>query len=226
VLEFNPAYGHRRLAIELSVGKNKVRRVMKLYGIKPYKRKARWSKKRDYGKPDSGFPNLIKGLCPIRPGVILVGDFTRIPYRNGIIYVATFMDLFTREIVGWNISTRHTSELVINAIFDAIKTLGKMPLIVHTDQGSEYNCKEYLELLKRFGIQISMSKKASPWENGYQESWYDNFKTDLGLEFERFLTIGELAEAIHLTINYYNNRRIHLALKMPPAKFKSLSLTV
>ncbi len=226
MLEFNPAYGHRRLAIELSVGKNKVRRVMKLYGIKPYKRKARWSKKRDYGKPDSGFPNLIKGLCPIRPGVILVGDFTRIPYRNGIIYVATFMDLFTREIVGWNISTRHTSELVINAIFDAIKTLGKMPLIVHTDQGSEYNCKEYLELLKRFGIQISMSKKASPWENGYQESWYDNFKTDLGLEFERFLTIGELAEAIHLTINYYNNRRIHLALKMPPAKFKSLSLTV
>lgn len=226
VLESNPAYGHRRLAIELGVGKNRVRRVMRLFSIKPYKRKARWAKKRDHGKPDAGFPNLIKGTCPIIPGVILIGDFTRIIYKDGIIYLATYMDLFTREIVGWNISTRHTSELVINALFDAIKTLEKMPKIVHTDQGSEYNCKDYLELLKRFGIQISMSKKASPWENGYQESWYDNFKTDLGLEFERFETIGELAEAIHQTINYYNNKRIHLALKMPPAKFKSLSLTV
>jgi len=193
---------------------------MRLFKIKPYKRKARWKKKRDYGKPDSGYSNLIKGNCPIRPGVILVGDFTRIPYKNGIIYVATFMDLFTREIVGWNISTRHTSELVINALFDAIKTLGVMPKITHTDQGSEYNCKDYLELLKRFGIQISMSKKASPWENGYQESWYDNFKTDLGLEIDRFETIGELAEAIHQTINYYNKRRIHLSLKMSPYHFK------
>ena len=225
-MEFNPAYGHRRIAIELKVGKNKVRRVMRLFKIMPYKRKARWSKKRDYGKPDSGYPNLIKGSCPIRPGVILVGDFTRIPYKNGIIYVATFMDLYTREIVGWNISTRHTSELVINAIFDAIKTLTKMPKIVHTDQGSEYNCKDYLELLKRFGIRISMSKKASPWENGYQESWYDNFKTDLGLEIERFETIGELAEAIHQTINYYNKRRIHLSLKMSPYQFKQRFLNL
>lgn len=219
-LQLNPAYGHRRLALELGVGKNKVRRVMRIFGIKPYKRKARWRKKRDYGKPDSGYPNLIKGFCPIKPGVVLVGDFTRIPYKSGIIYVATFMDLFTREIVGWSISTRHTSELIINCLFDAIKTLGKMPIIIHTDQGSEYNCKEYLELLKRFEIQISMSKKGSPWENGYQESYYDNFKTDLGLEFDRFESLGELVEAIHLTINYYNNKRIHLALKMPPTKFR------
>lgn len=223
-LQLNPAYGHRRIAIELGVGKNKVRRVMRLFKIKPYKRKARWVKRRDYGKPDSGYHNLIKGSCPIRPGVILVGDFTRIPYKGGIIYVATFMDLFTREIIGFNISTRHTSELVINAIFDAIKTLGRMPVIVHTDQGSEYNCRQYLELLKRFGIQISMSKKGSPWENGYQESYYDNFKTDLGLEIERFETVGELIEAIYLTINYYNNKRIHLALKMPPKKFRQVSL--
>jgi len=226
-LQLNPAYGHRRIAIHLKLGKNKVRRVMKLYGIKPYKRMARWRKKRDYGKPEAPYSNLIKGLCPIRPGIILVGDFTRIPYFGGIIYVATFMDLYTREIVGWSISTRHTSELVINALFDAIKTLGKMPIIIHTDQGSEYNCRQYLELLKRFGIQISMSKKASPWENGYQESWYDNFKTDLGLEIERFEDLGELIEAIHTTINYYNNKRIHLALRMPPAKFRqSLSQTV
>jgi putative transposase len=130
------------------------------------------------------------------------------------------MDLYTREIVGWNVSTKHTSELVINAFFDAVKTLGKMPKIIHTDQGSEYNCKEYTTLLEKLGIQISMSKKGSPWENGYQESYYDNFKTDLGLEFDRFSSLGELIEAIHQTIVYYNQTRIHTALKMSPAQFK------
>ncbi len=66
-----------------------------------------------------------------------------------------------------------------------------------------------------------MSKKAPPWENGYQESFFNNFKTDLGLEFDRFNSLGELVEAIHQTINYYNQRRIHTTLKMPPAKFKT-----
>jgi transposase InsO family protein len=68
-----------------------------------------------------------------------------------------------------------------------------------------------------------MSKKASPWENAYQESFYDNFKTDLGPEFDRFNAVGELVEAIHQTITYYNTKRIHTALKMPPLKFKALN---
>ncbi len=222
VLAINPGYGHRRIALSLGVGKKRVRKVMKLFGIKPYKRKARWTKRRDLGKPESGYINLIKGSCPIRPGIVLVGDFTRISYMSGVVYLATFMDLFTREVVGWNVSTRHTSELVINSFFDAVKTLGKMPKIIHTDQGSEYNCKEYLSLLEKLGIQISMSKKGSPWENGYQESWYGNFKTDLGLEFDRFNTLGELIEAIHQTIVYYNQTRIHTALKMSPIQFKHI----
>jgi putative transposase len=69
-----------------------------------------------------------------------------------------------------------------------------------------------------------MSKKASPWENGYQESFYNNFKTDLGLEFDRFTNKGELIAAIYQTINYYNKERIHTKLKMSPVQFKSLSL--
>ncbi len=97
------------------------------------------------------------------------------------------MDIYTREIVGWNISIRHTKELVIEALLEAVITQGK-PQIVHTDQGSEYKSKEYTQLTNKLGIKISMSKKGSPWENGYQESFYNNFKTDLGLEFERFNT--------------------------------------
>ena len=64
-----------------------------------------------------------------------------------------------------------------------------------------------------------MSKKASPWENGYQESFFNNFKTDLGLEFNRFRTIGQFTEAIHQTINYYNKHRIHTTLKTTPALY-------
>lgn len=144
-------------------------------------------------------------------------------YQSKVVYVATLMDLFTREIVGWSISNRHTKEFVLEAFLDAIKSLDKLPGIVHTDQGSEYCSKEYINFLEGLGIQISMSKKASPWENGYQESYYDNFKTDLGLEFDRFPSPGELVAAIYETINYYNKLRIHTTLKMSPEQFKKLN---
>ena len=217
VLELNPGYGHRRLA--LGVGKKRTRRVMRLYGIKPYKRKGRWIKKKDYGNPPSKYLNLIKGSCPIKPNIAFAGDFTRLGWNGKIIYLATFMDIFTREIAGWSVSTKHTTEFVIEAYLDAVKTVGRS-IIVHTDQGSEYNSEDYTKFMESLGVQISMSKKGSPWENGYQESWYDNFKTDLGLEFERFETIGEFVEGIHRTVNYYNKERIHTALKMSPVKFK------
>lgn len=219
VLEVNPSYGHRRIAIALRIGKKRVGRVMKLYCIKPYKRKARWGKKRDYGQPDAGYPNLIKGSCPIKPKVVYVGDFTRLSWNAKIIYLATFMDLYTREIVGWTVSTKHTKEFVMEAFLEAVVNSGK-PQIVHTDQGAEYRSKEYIQLMNSLNVQISMSAKGSPWENGYQESFYNNFKTDLGLEFERFQTIGELVEAIHQVISYYNNQRIHTTLKMPPTQFR------
>jgi transposase InsO family protein len=130
------------------------------------------------------------------------------------------MDLFTREIVGWHLSSRHTQELTITALKDALasRKLAK-PKFIHSDQGSEYLAKEYIRFAKEWQIQISMSRKASPWENGYQESFYNNFKTDLGLEFDRYNTTGEFIEAVHQTINYYNRRRIHTSLKTTPDKY-------
>ncbi len=111
VLSTHPSYGHRRIALELKVGKKRVRRVMKLYDIKPYKRKARWRKRRDERRPESQYQNLIKGICPLRAGVVFVGDFTYLRWRGRFVYLATFMDLYTREIVGWSISTKHTKEV-------------------------------------------------------------------------------------------------------------------
>lgn len=222
VLADHKSYGHRRIALALEENKKKVRRVMRLYGIRPYKRKARWHKRRDERRLVMCFQNEIKGNVPIRPNLIWVSDFTYLKFQNSYLYLATLMDLFTREIVGWSISTRHTKDLVVNAFFDGLKTTGRKPEVIHSDQGVEYCSKEYQKLMHLLGVTISMSQKSSPWENGYQESFFNNFKTDLGLEFDRFNGIGEFVEAIHQQINYYNQERIQLALKMPPEKFKHL----
>lgn len=221
VLNLNPSYGHRRIALALGIGRKRARRVMKKYGLKPYKRKRAWKKRRDLQRPPAIFANLVKGQCPLTPNHTWVSDFTYIRHQQRYIYLATFMDLFTREIVGWHISNRHTKELVLKALLDGFKTTNfKAPKIIHSDQGSEYSCQDYINSLNYLKVDISMSKKGSPWENGYQESFYNNFKTDLGLEFDRFNSIGELVEAIHQTINYYNQLRIHTTLKMSPVQYK------
>lgn len=221
VLANNPAYGHRRIAIALGIGKKRARRVMKKFSIKPTKRKSKLRKRRDERRPDAIYPNHIKSFCPISPNLVYVGDFTYIKHHDQYIYLATYMDLFTREIVGWSISNKHTKFLVLDALLSAFEnTQYKLPKFIHTDQGSEYNCKQYTSFVQYLNINVSMSKKASPWENGYQESFYSNFKTDLGIEFDRFETVGELVEAIHQQINYHNNTRIHTTLKMSPAQFK------
>jgi putative transposase len=221
-LIIHPAYGHRRIAMELGLGKKRVRRVMRKFGLKPYKRRARWRKRRDEGRKEAIYHNLIKGSCPIRPNIIWATDFTYIRYQGKFLYLCTFMDIYTREIVGWSISNRHNQQLIFDALFDAIKTTGQLPKITHSDQGSEYTSKTYTDLLTSLNIQISMSKKGSPWENGYQESFYNNFKTELGLEIDRYTTLAHLIEAIHFQINYYNKHRIHRFLKTSPVKFKLL----
>ncbi len=182
VLAEHPSYGYRRITLALGLGKKRVRRCMKLYGIKPYKRKARWRKRRDEKRPPSPFQNQIKNQCPIQPNLTWVGDFTYLPFKGKFLYLATFMDLFTREIVGWQISQKHDKNLVMQAFFDGLVNCNfQKPTYIHTDQGAEYTSQDYTKLVQDFGVQVSMSTKASPWENGYQESFYNNFKTDLGL---------------------------------------------
>lgn len=220
-IEENKSYGYRRVALALGVGRKQVQRVMALYKIRPYKRKGRWRKRKDERRKESAFQNQIKNTCPVAPNHTWVGDFTYIPFHKKFLYLATFMDLYTREIVGWHISNKHTKYLVMEAFLDAVVNQ-KMarPQYVHTDQGAEYTAQDYTDLVQNFGVTVSMSTKASPWENGFQESFYNNFKTDLGFEFDRFQDTGQLAEAIHQQISYYNKQRIHTTLKMSPSNFR------
>ena len=108
--------------------------------------------------------------------------------------------------------------MVKEALLDSIQRTGQVPSLIHSDQGSEYKSKKYQNFLKSNQIKCSMSSKASPWQNGYQESFYGSFKEELG-NTKEFENLGELVEAIHQTINYYNKERIHTALKTSPTKF-------
>lgn len=220
VMENNPSYGHKRIAMELKINKKRIRRVMKKFHLMPKRRRKQgFIKPDDLGKPETGYHNLIEGFCPIRPNIVWVGDFTHIRFRDSWVYLATVMDLFTREIVGWYLSTTHTKELIIEAFLDAVERRKTVPVYFHSDQGSEYESEDYLKLLENQGIIISMSRKSSPWENGYQESFYSGFKLDLG-STSHYQDLGELIEVVARTIYYYNNQRIHTKLKTAPVKFR------
>ena len=120
-------------------------------------------------------------------------------------------------MVGWETDIRHNVDLVAQALLNTLQHY-PAPQIAHSDQGSEYRSQTYLNLLKSLDIRPSMSQKASPWQNGHQESFYSGFKLELGHP-ECYPTWGELIEAIAQQIHYYNNQRIHSALKCPPDVF-------
>lgn len=217
-LRDHPTYGHKRLALHLKINKKRVLRVMKLYGIKPYRRTA----KKPFVVPqrDCIYPNLLVYETPRCVGDIYACDFTYIRWHGIWVYPATMIDLYTREIVGLTILTTHATILVMNTLLTAVCNRPP-PRIVHSDQGSEYTSEEYTDLACSLGIKLSMSAPGCPWENGYQESFYKGFKLQLG-DPNRFDTLGELVAGIYEAINYYNHHRIHSALKMSPVQFANL----
>lgn len=220
ILGLHTSYGHKRIALEFSLNKKRILRVMKKYGIKPYRRRPKRPRKADdEGKKESKWKNEIINLCPIRPNVIWASDFTYIKFQGRFIYLATIIDVYTREILGWNISVRHDTKLVLGALTHALTRTGAIPVYLHSDQGSEYDAKVYEDFVLGKRIILSMSHKHSPWENGFQESFYSQFKVELGV-VSRFETVEELIEAIYQTIYYYNNHRIHTSLKTNPIAFK------
>ena len=212
----NPAYGHKRVALALGMGHNRAKRVMKKYGIKPPRRK---------GKPfwltrstnHHTYTNLIKNMIVTQPGEVFVSDLTYLKFQGRKLYLATVEDIFTREIVSARVSDRHDSALALSAIEEALEA--QQPQIFHSDQGSEFMATSVTGFLEKQGVKISVSAKASPWENGYKESFFGRFKDEAG-DLNRFETTGELVEEIYSYVAYYNSLRIHTALKMPPVRFR------
>jgi len=229
VMKENPSYGSPRLSMALKANHKRIERVMQKFKLKAIRRRRKHFKPSDQKQEPSKNPNLLKNLCVITPRYAYATDFTYINHQGSFLYLATVIDLATREIVGSDISNRHTADMMQRAMAKAF--LKGIPEILHSDQGSEMKSDLYTNFAQGQGVKISMSSKASPWQNGFQESFYNGFKLDLG-DVNRFAERGELIEAIIQNIYYYNTKRIHTAFKMTPqerfqsiqAKFELLKL--
>jgi len=209
------SYGSRRIALDLKINRKRIKRVMNIFGIKPYRRRVtNWKKTKNIKVI---YPNLLLTTFPQYEHHIWVSDFTRIKFEEKIVYVCTVEDLFTRKIVGVSVYTTHAVQLTLSALMNALQSNSR-PLIFHSDNGSEYDAEIFVKALETVGIQISRSAPGCPWENGYQESFYDKFKIDLG-DPNRFKNLGELVYEIYHHIYIYNNTRIHGVLKMTPVQF-------
>jgi transposase InsO family protein len=211
----HPAYGHRRIAIHLSINHKRAQRVMAKFNLRPPRRRVqRYS---TVSTPHHSYHNLVNDLTVTQSHQVWCSDLSRIDYRGTIWYLATIEDLATRQIMAQRLGKRHDSQLVLATLHQAFAT-GLTPLIFHSDQGSEFMAQCCTDCLEDRGILISVSDVASPWQNGYVESFFGRFKYELG-DINRFASAGEMIEAIYRHIHYYNHHRIHTALKMPPVVY-------
>ena len=146
-----------------------------------------------------------------------VQDFTYPRIRSGMYYLALVMDLTTREVLSWKLGTNHSSSLTHIALIQALRT-NHSPSILHSDRGSEYLSERHTATCQRFGITLSASKPGSPWQNGFMERCIKSVKEELG-PLAAYRDIDELYVGVTNAIAYYNNERIHMALKMPPRAY-------
>jgi putative transposase len=212
----HPAYGHRRVAIALKINHKRAQRVMAKYNLRPPRRRFKSYSTRS--TPHHHYANLLKDHEAItRPHQVWCSDLSRLVYRGSIWYLATIEDLATRQVLAKRIGKRHDSHLVLATLRQAIAS-GYTPEIFHSDQGNEFMAQRCTDFLEQRGVSISVSDVASPWQNGFVESFFGRLKHELG-DINRFDAPGEMIEAIYRHIHYYNQHRIHTALKMPPAVF-------
>lgn len=213
------SYGSVRLGLHLNINKKRIKRVMRKFDLKPPRRKT----KKFCTKSGSHhtYTNLIKELVPTRPGHIWASDVSYFKFAGRWWYLATIIDLYTRQIVAAQVSRHHDRWLVLSVSKQAVATFNGVPDIFHSDQGNEFMAKVCTLFWEERSVAISVSDVGSPWQNGYKESFFGHFKNDLG-RTDRFESPGEFIAALYSQIQYYNHERIHTALKMPPAKFAQM----
>jgi len=215
----NPGYGHRRVSDALGISKERARRVMRKFHLKPARRAKAPRKPSDEGRPPERYPAVTTTWCPCVPHLVWASDFTYISWHGIFVYLATILDLFTGEVLGAQVMTSHSAELVLRALVRAFLHSGFVPEWFHSDQGSEYVSVEVRNFLKLAGVEISLAPKKSPWHNGSQESFFGRFKIEFG-DPERFDTLDQLVEALYEHIAYFSSYRIKNRLHMSPLEFR------
>ena len=146
MLEQHKHYGYRRVALHLGISKNRAQRVMHTYDLHPEPSTHQRHYKQHKGVREAP-ANILKEQAVVanRPGHVWACDFTYLKCFGRWYYLATVIDVFIREIVGWQLSTRHDTKLVLDALYDAVSRHAT-PTYLHFDRGSEYLSQEHLDL--------------------------------------------------------------------------------
>ncbi len=156
---------------------------------------------------------------------VWVSDITYVSTEEGWLYLAVFIDLYSRRVLGWSMSSWITSELVLNAFRMAIAKRGnEVSPLVHSDRGSQYASDLFVDELKLRSCDQSMSRKGNCWDNAVAESFFSTLKTEL-IHQEKFKTKIEAEVKIFDYVEiFYNKQRLHSTLNyMTPEEFETLS---
>jgi len=227
--ESRGTYGSPRITRDLqdsgeTVGRNKVARIMQKHHIvgKP---ESKWIATTDSDHDLPVAPNHLHREFDVdAPDKVWVGDITYIWSYDRWSYLATVMDLFGRRIVGWAVDDHMQTDLVERAFEMARLQRGIKPgLIFHSDRGSQYASHSFQNLLKRYGVTSSMSRKGNCWDNAVAESFFATIKREL-LNRSVWMNTRDVRAAVYEYIEvFYNRKRRHSANgQMSPVDYENL----
>jgi len=227
-------YGYRRITLEMRkrgyiINHKTVARLMKIMGLQSIQRiKRRYnSYKGTIGKVAD---NLLKrDFKADKPNQKWVTDITEFKINNEKIYLSPIVDLYNGEIISYNISKHPVFHQVLDMLKKAFEKISDgTNLILHSDQGWQYQMKQYQNLLEQKGIRQSMSRKGNCLDNACAENFFGILKSELYYVKEKqYKNIEELEKDIIEYIDYYNNRRIKSKLKgMSPVEYREHSQLV
>ncbi|UFP92980.1 IS3 family transposase [Gloeobacter morelensis] len=221
-----PSYGSGRIRFELqrqglTVNRKRVQRLMREDNLLCL-RKQKFVKTTDSEHGLSVYPNLAAGLQLSGIDQLWVADLTYIRLSGEFVYLAVILDAFSRRVIGWSLERFLDAGLAVLALRMAItsRSFGS-ELVHHSDRGVQYASKEYTDILKERGIQISMSRRANPYDNAKAESFMKTLKYEevYMFEYENMTEarnrIGDFLEEV------YNQKRLHSSIGyLPPAEFE------
>ena len=217
--ELGAAYGWPRMWRELRrrgvrVGKERVRLLMQQHGLQ-----ARGKRRFCVATTNSNHalpiaPNhLNRNFTAPTPNTVWTGDVTYIPTDEGWLYLAVVIDLFSRRIVGWSMKTTIDRTLVVDALEMACwqRRPQRGKTIFHSDRGSVYASDAYRNVLKKYGLTASMSRRANCWDNAVTETLFGSLKVER-LHGETFVTVRAAKDAVMHWLLWYNQKRMHSRL--------------
>jgi len=208
-------YGSRRIKKVLNtlgfpVSRDKTRKLMKEANVRVrHRKKYKATTNSNHKLPL--FDNLIKRDFDVQqPNQVYASDITYIWTQEGWLYLAVVIDLYSRKVVGWSMSSRMKAQLVCDALTMAIwQRQPKEGLIHHSDRGSQYASKPFKQLLKAHGVRGSMSRKGDCWDNAVVESFFGTLKQER-VHWQHYQTRYEAQQDILQYISmFYNSKRLH-----------------